>query len=242
MKLLRALIIDSDKLAIQQLKTVLKSFNNLKIIGEATNISSAISLIENESPDIIFIDVTMNGDEGLELIDKITFDGELVIITKCEDYAVKAFEINALDYLIKPVTEERIDLMLSKLNKECDSKQEGTRKKRYCYEDKLLVTNTKNAKFININEIIAIYSIGNYSKLLLSNGENHVIYKTLKEWNNRLPDKKFIRIHRSTIINIDFVEKIEKWFNSTYKIFVKGIVNPCSVSKDYSSLLKEKFS
>jgi two-component system, LytTR family, response regulator len=242
MKLLRALIIDSDKLAIQQLKTVLKNFNNLKIIGEASNISSAISLIENESPDIIFIDVTMNGDEGLELIDKITFDGELVIVTKCEDYAVKAFEINALDYLIKPVTEERIDLMLSKLNQECDTTRESIIVEKYDYEDRVLITDLKSAKFITINDITAIYAIGNYSKLLLSNGEKHVIYKTLKEWNSRLPYKKFVRIHRSTIVNIEYIERLEKWFNCSFKIYVKGITNPFNVSKGYSGLLKEIFS
>ncbi len=245
MKKLAALVVDDERLARQRLTGMLAKYDNIEVVGEAFDVSSAKKSIEKLLPDIVFLDIQMPKKSGFDLINETNFDGKYIFVTAFDEYAVKAFEVNALDYLLKPVSEERLDLLVSKLS-EMENKNEHEDHSKHSfklnYEDKIFVSDNKNVKFISIKEICAIQSIGNYSKLYISSGDKFVIYKTLKEWVHRLPDNKFIRIHRTAIINIDFIEKIEKWFNYSFKIKISGIDSPFIVSRNFTSELKDRFS
>lgn len=238
-----ALIVDDERLARQKLISMLKKYESIEVIGEAFDVTTARKFIESQIPDILFLDIQMPKKSGFDLIEQIAFEGKIVFVTAYDEYAVKAFEVNALDYLLKPVSEERLDKLVLKLEQKDDDKEiiiKNTSK--LDYNDKLFVSDNKIVKFISIREISAIQSVGNYSKLFLSSGEKFIIYKTLKEWSLRLPENKFVRIHRTAIVNIDYISKMEKWFNYSFRIFITGIEAPFIVSKTFTSELKERFS
>lgn len=238
-----ALVVDDERLARQKLIAMLSKYESIEVIGEAFDVNSAKKCIETSVPDILFLDIQMPKKSGFDLIEQIAFEGKIVFVTAFDEYAVKAFEINALDYLLKPVSEERLDKLILKLEQKDEEKEVIIKNiSKLSYNDKIFVSDNKVVKFVNIREISAIQSVGNYSKLILSSGEKLIIYKTLKEWSLRLPENKFVRIHRTAIVNIDYISKMEKWFNYSFRIFISGIETPFVVSKSFTSELKERFS
>ncbi|MHC1780902.1 MAG: LytR/AlgR family response regulator transcription factor [Bacteroidales bacterium] len=238
-----ALVVDDERLARQKLIAMLSKYESIEVIGEAFDVNSAKKCIETSVPDILFLDIQMPKKSGFDLIEQIAFEGKIVFVTAFDEYAVKAFEINALDYLLKPVSEERLDKLILKLEQKDEEKEVIIKNiSKLSYTDKIFVSDNKVVKFVNIREISAIQSVGNYSKVILSSGEKLIIYKTLKEWSLRLPENKFVRIHRTAIVNIDYISKMEKWFNYSFRIFISGIETPFVVSKSFTSELKERFS
>lgn len=236
----RTLIVDDERLARTKLTGILGKFENFVIVGEADDVPSAKKQIEALKPDLIFLDIQMPRETGFDLLEQIDFEGIIVFVTAYDEYALRAFEVNALDYLLKPVKEEMVEKLIAKLQKKSPKKEEQYTKLEYT--DRLFVSNDKQMKFIDIRSIIMIQSVGNYSKLFFENGEKIMVYKPMKEWDARLPQNKFCRIHRTSIVNIDFIEKIDRWFNYSYRVFLTGIDEPLRMSKSYSSVLRERFS
>ncbi len=234
-----AIVVDDERLARQRLIRLLNKFDNVEVVGEAFDVISAKRIIESLSPDIIFLDIQMPKQSGFDLLEQVSVEGRVVFVTAYDNFALRAFDVNALDYMVKPVREERIEKMLEKLSKEEFSKNTF---QKFNYEDKIFVTDNKFMKFVNLKEVILIQSTGNYSKVCLSNGEKFLLYRPLKEWEGRLPSHKFCRIHRTSIVNIDYVEKLEKWFNYSFRVYIKGFDVPVMMSKTYSSVLRNRFS
>lgn len=235
----RAVVVDDERLARQRLIRLLNKFENVEVVGEAFDVVSAKRVIDSLSPDIVFLDIQMPKQSGFDLLEQVNFEGRVVFVTAYDNFALRAFDVNALDYMVKPVREDRIEKMLEKLSKESSS---NISLQRLSYEDKIFVTDNKFMKFVNIKEILLIQSTGNYSKIFLNNGDKHLIYKPLKEWENRLPSNKFCRVHRTSIVNIDYVEKLEKWFNYSFRVYITGFDVPVMMSKTYSSVLRNRFS
>ncbi len=235
----RTIIVDDERLARVKLRGLLKNFKQIEIVGEADNVPKAIQLIEKLKVDLLFLDIQMTPESGFDLLEQIEFDGKVVFVTAYDEFALKAFEVNALDYLLKPVREERIELLLKKLE-EKTSPDDTLRE--LDYSDKLFVSNDKLMKFINIKDVVIVEAVGNYTKIFLINKDEILVYKPLKEWESRLPINKFCRIHRAHIINIDYVERFEKWFNYTTKAYMQGVENPLKISKNYASIFKKRFS
>ncbi|MCK9303888.1 MAG: LytTR family DNA-binding domain-containing protein [Bacteroidales bacterium] len=235
----RAIVVDDERLARQRLIKMLNRFDNIKVIGEASDVTSAKILIEKSKPDIIFLDIQMPRQSGFDLLEKTRIDGRVVFVTAYDNYAIRAFEANALDYLMKPVCAERLERMISKLDKEAG---DDFFLSKLSYQDKLFVSDNRQMRFIDIKDITHIQSTGNYSKLVLNTNEKILIYRPLKEWEKRLPGTKFCRIHRTAIVNIDYIEKIEKWFNYSCRIYLSGNSNPLLMSKSYAGIFRERFS
>ncbi|MDA3953339.1 MAG: LytTR family DNA-binding domain-containing protein [Bacteroidales bacterium] len=234
-----ALVVDDERLARKELIGMLSDYTCIKEIHEADDVSSAIKMIDHVKPNLIFLDIQMPGETGFDLLNQIEYAGKIIFVTAYDQYAIRAFEVNAMDYLLKPVTEERLKKSINKLEKEKIKPAETEYNLKY--NDRLFLTLGSQLSFIKISSIITIESEGDYTRVYIKEGKKGLVSKSMKEWELRLPANYFCRIHRATIVNLEFVENIEKWFNYSYRLHLKGKEEPYIISRRYAKQIKEKF-
>jgi two-component system LytT family response regulator len=233
----KAVIVDDERLARNKLRKMLAEFPGVEIIGEADGVDSAVEVIEKSAPDVVFLDVQMIGASGFDLLEQNEADFQTIFVTAYDEYAIRAFEVNALDYLLKPVNPERLKQAIERL----PLSNENT-KKTLEYDDFLFVNTGRHSKFIKVGSIKCITAADVYSEVSADNGEKFLLLKPLNEWEEKLPGKNFMRIHRSTIVNFEYVEKVEKWFDYSYRIHLRGIEEPFNISRRYAARIKDKFN
>jgi len=235
---LNALVVDDERLARKDLISLLRAHGNITVVGEADDVPSAVKAIEKLCPDVIFLDIQMPGDSGFDLLDRTEVEARIIFVTAYDEYAIRAFEVNALDYLLKPVDPERLAKALEKL--ELQEQETVARTRRLDYSDRLFLMLGRNFKFLKVNSLVQVTAAGDYSEVLTSDGNKGLTLKSMKEWETRLPPQHFVRIHRSTIINMDFVDRVEEWFNYSFRVYLKGIEEPCVISRRYATRLKDR--
>jgi two-component system LytT family response regulator len=234
---LKAIIVDDERLARVNLKKLLEPHSQIEIVGEASSCQGAVDMINMFNPQLIFLDIQLSGETGFDLLEMIDSSIKIIFVTAYDEYAIRAFEVNAVDYLLKPVNPERLKASIERvINREKAQKSEA---KSYEYSDSIYVRlNNYASRFIKINSITFIEPVGNYSKIVTIEGKHCLVLKTLKQWQEELPDNNFVRIHRSSIVNIEHVERIEKDSNTQHRAFLKNIVEPLDISRRYAKKLK----
>ena len=235
----KALVVDDERLARKELTGMISEYSCIKSIHEADDVSSAIKMIDLVKPNLIFLDIQMPGETGFDLINQIDYTGKIIFVTAYDQYAIRAFEVNAIDYLLKPVTPERLKKSIDKLEKETVKPAETDFNLKY--DDRLFLTLGNHLLFVKISSIVSIESEGDYTKIITDDGKKGLVSKSMKEWELRLPANYFCRIHRATIVNLEYIDKIEKWFNYSYRLHLKNIEEPYIISRRYAKQLKEKF-
>lgn len=233
------LVVDDERLARKELISMLQELSCIKDIHEADDVSSAKKMIESVNPDLIFLDIQMPGATGFDLINQIEYSGKIIFVTAYDQYAIRAFEVNAIDYLLKPVAPERLYKSIDKL--ENDVFKPVNSDFNLKYDDRLFLTLGNQLVFVKISSIISIESEGDYTKIITYENKKGLVSKSMKEWESRLPSNYFCRIHRGTIVNLEYIENIEKWFNYSYRIHMKNINEPYIISRRFAKQLKEKF-
>jgi two-component system LytT family response regulator len=233
----KAIIVEDERLARKELISLLEEFDNIEVVGEAGDVPSAVECIKAQHPDILFLDIQMPGESGFDLLEKIDFSGHIIFVTAFDEYAIRAFEVNALDYLLKPVSPQRLQTAISRIE---NGGALQIAKKELKYDDRLFVMVGNQMRFFKISEIICIHAVGDYSKVILTKPPSGLVLKTMNEWEKRLPSNCFSRIHKSTLINLEFVEKVEKWMNYSYRVYMKEIKEPVVLSRRYAKQLKER--
>jgi two-component system, LytTR family, response regulator len=233
----KAIIVDDERLARVNLKKLLLPFNEIEIAGEADSCKSALEMISLHKPQLIFLDIQLNGETGFDLLEMIPNTIKIIFVTAFEEYAIRAFEANAIDYLLKPVNPNRLRVSVDRLiNKEFEKNRLT---KVFDYTDSIYVKlNNCTSKFIKISSISFIEPVGNYSKIVTNEGNRCLVLKTLKQWQEELPFNNFIRIHRSSIINVEHIDHVEKYSNTYHKAFLKNIPEPLEISRRFASKLK----
>ncbi len=239
-EILSALVVDDERLARMELISMLKHFDNINVIGEADSVDKAIEQIESHKPDLIFLDIQMPGKSGFDLLDKIELEAKIIFVTAYDEYAIRAFEVNALDYLPKPVSQERLTKTVERIIRNSPNKQLSSKKLKYT--DRLFLEFGTQIRFLKVCDITFITAEGDYSMVNLIDGSNGLVSKSMKEWEERLPADFFCRIHRASIINTEYIEKIDKYFNTSYKISLKGVKDPLIISRRYAKKIKGLFS
>jgi two-component system LytT family response regulator len=233
----RAVIVDDERLARKELRSLLAEHPTIEITGEADSVKAAAPLICQTQPDVIFLDIQMPGASGFELLAQIAPAIKVIFVTAFDAYAIRAFEVNALDYLLKPINPTRLATALARLT----NSEPMTALRRLDYDDRLFLEINGRAQFLKLDQIVCLRAAGDYSELVTPDGKPALVLKSLKEWEERLPENHFVRIHRSTIINLDYVERIEGHFNRSYQIYLRSQTEPLLVSRRYAAHLKQKF-
>ena len=234
---LKAIIVDDERLARVNLKKLLEPHPEIEIVGEASSCNSAIDMINMFNPQLIFLDIQLSGETGFELLEKIDTSIKIIFVTAYDEYAIRAFEVNAIDYLLKPVNPDRLKVAIERVIKK--EKVQKSEAKSYEYSDSIYVhLNNYASRFIKISSISCIEPVGNYSKIVTIEGKHCLVLKTLKQWQEELPDNNFVRIHRSSIVNIEHVDHIEKDSNTQHRAYMKNVPEPLEVSRRYARKLK----
>lgn len=236
-----ALIVDDERLARKELRGLLSDFAEIEIVGEADSIRETVALIGSEKPKIVFLDVQLAGETGFDLFDRIDADFKTVFVTAFDRFALRAFEVSALDYLLKPVNPERLKQTVARLLNEENKTVAANLLRPLALDDRLFVETGARSIFLKINEISHIVAANDYSEVFTVGKQKFLVEKPLREWEARLPEKHFARIHRGTIVNLELVERVESWFNRTYRIYLQNNREPFAVSRRCAAKLKEKF-
>ena len=237
-RVFNVLVIDDERLARKDLISLLGAHDNIRVIGQADDVPSAVRAIERLNPDVIFLDIQMPGDSGFDLLEKADVEAQIIFVTAYDEFAIRAFEVNALDYLLKPVNPERLTRSLEKL--ELQEQETPARTRRLEYDDRLFLMLGRHFRFLKVNTILTVTAAGDYSEVLTADGNKGLTLKSMKEWEIRLPPQHFVRIHRSSIINMEFIDRVEEWFNYSFRVYLKGVEEPCVISRRYATRLKEK--
>lgn len=232
----KALIVDDERLARNDLKNMLANYDNIEVISETEDVNGTIDTIDQLKPDVIFLDIQMPGESGFDLFDRINVSSHVIFVTAYDEYAIRAFEVNALDYLLKPVHPVRLARSIERLELAEESQKDQDRE--LDYDDRLFITIDSKMVFLKLKSIICITAAGDYSEIVTNDGKKGLVLKSMKAWEKRLPEKYFIRIHRSTIINMDYLDHVEDWFNYSYQVFLKGLKNPLVMSRRFGMKLK----
>ncbi|RLD22911.1 MAG: DNA-binding response regulator [Bacteroidetes bacterium] len=236
---MRALVIDDERLARKELIKLLEDFPEIEILGEAANADEAFEQINLLNPDLLFLDIQMPGKTGFELLEMLDSVPKVIFTTAYDEYALKAFEVNALDYLLKPIQLDRLNETITKLE---PPKEEVTEEKepKLGLSDQVFVKDGDKCWFVSLKDIRYFESDGNYIKVFFENFKP-MIHKSLNALDEKLNDRDFFRASRKHIINLSWVESIEPWFNGGLMVKLKG-GDKVEVSRRQAAKFKEKMS
>ena len=238
---MKALIIDDERLARVELKRLLSPHKDINIIGEAVNVDDALSKITELNPDLIFLDIQMPGKNGFELLEELDSVPTVIFTTAYDEYALKAFEYNALDYLLKPIEPKRLEDTIKKViernKKDTAASLEQPVLKE---EDQIFVKDGEKCWFVKLSTIRLMESEGNYVRLYFDDNKP-LILRTLNYLDERLDSKTFFRASRKHIINLKWIESIEPWLNGGLLVKLKG-GNKVEVSRRQAIKFKEMLS
>ena len=235
---MKALIIDDERLARAEVRRLLDDFNWVKVVGEAENVEQALELIQAQQPDLLFLDVQMPGKTGFDLIEEIRGEMPRIIFTTAYDeFALRAFEVNALDYLMKPIMPDRFAAALTRVREEQDGPENQSALRS---SDQVFVRDGERCWFIPVSKIRLLESEGNYTRVRFEN-QSPLIYRSLSTLEQRLPADDFFRINRQQVVNLHFIERIETWFSHGLKIWLKG-GEECEVSRRAARAFRQKLS
>lgn len=222
---MRAIIIDDERLARSELKKLLLDYPEIEVVDEAMNADEGILKIETLHPDLIFLDIQMPGKTGFDMLSELDRAPHVIFTTAYDEYALKAFEVNALDYLLKPIEPKRLADAIQKLHvaetKDLGHGSENINQSLLGESDQVFVKDGERCWFVKLNEIRLFESVGNYAKVFFGTNKP-LILKSLNALEERLDPKTFFRANRKHIVNLRMIEKIEPYFNGGLLLDLKG--------------------
>jgi two-component system LytT family response regulator len=219
---MRAIIIDDERLARTELRRLLEPYKEIEIIEEAINASDAAEKINRLNPELIFLDIQMPGKNGFELLEDLDSVPKVIFTTAYDEYALKAFEYNALDYLLKPIEPKRLEEAIRRIIKEKSEPPKATSSENILKaEDQIFVKDGERCWFVRLADVRLIESEGNYARLFF-NDFKPLILRTLNYLDERLDPKAFFRASRKHIVNLKWIENVEPWLNGGLLVKLKG--------------------
>ncbi len=234
-----AIIVEDSRLARNELKELLKNHKDIEVLAEAENADIAAELIANLKPDLVFLDIQLPGKDGFQLLESLDAIPMVVFTTAFDEFAIKSFEYNALDYLLKPINPKRLSQALEKVSKKVLDKKENQEKK-LDFEDQIFIKDGEKCWMIRMAEIYLFEVEGNYTKVFFRN-EKALLSRSLNLIEKKLPMDKYFRANRNAIININYIENIETWFSGNLMVKLPNN-NQVEISRRQAVLFKEIFS
>jgi two-component system, LytTR family, response regulator len=224
--MIKAIIIDDERLARNELKKLLADFPEIEIVAEATNANEGMEKIDNLGPELIFLDIQMPGKTGFDMLAEMERTPNVIFTTAYDEFALKAFEVNALDYLLKPIEPKRLADAIQKLHNQEDRDENSSvpinfNRSVLQESDQVFVKDGERCWFVKLSEIRLFESVGNYAKIFFG-ANKPLILKSLNSLEERLDEKIFFRANRKHIVNLRMIEKVEPYFNGGLLLELKG--------------------
>lgn len=249
---IRALIVDDEPLARERMRSLLAGETDVDVVGEATNGLEAVDAILDQSPDLVFLDVQMPKLDGFEVIQTVGAERmpAVVFVTAYDQHALRAFEVQALDYLLKPFDRDRFQGALKRVRRQMENSDSGDlgrrllalvrdlKNDRPTKAERLVVKSGGRLFFLRAEEIDWIEAAGNYVRLHVG-AEAHLLRETMTSIEGRLHPETFFRIHRSHIVNIERIKELQPWFNGEYVVILRNGTR-LTLSRGYREKLQER--
>lgn len=218
---MKAIIIDDERLARNELKRLLEDFPKIQIVAEAANAEEAMELIEEHQPDLLFLDIQMPGKNGFELLEELESNvPEVIFTTAYDEYALKAFSVNALDYLMKPIDTARLAEAIQRVEEELVIPEKLESSNYLGINDQVFVKDGEKCWFVKLGKVRYFESMGNYVRLHFED-QKPMILKSLNSLEQRLDPKIYFRANRKHMINLNWIDKIEPWFSGGLLVTLK---------------------
>lgn len=224
--MIKAIIIDDERLARNELKKLLAEFPEIEVVAEAANANEGMEKIDNLAPELIFLDIQMPGKTGFDMLSEMDRTPNVIFTTAYDEYALKAFEVNALDYLLKPIEPKRLADAIQKLQNHEEREDHLAQPMNFNRSvlqenDQVFVKDGERCWFVKLMDIRLFESVGNYAKVYFG-ANKPLILKSLNSLEERLDEKIFFRANRKHIINLRLIEKVEPYFNGGLLLELKG--------------------
>ncbi|MDG1261489.1 MAG: LytTR family transcriptional regulator DNA-binding domain-containing protein [Flavobacteriales bacterium] len=221
---MKALIIDDERLARKEILRLLENHPDVEIVGEAANSEEALALIDEKEPELLFLDIQMPGKSGLDLLTDLDHAPEVIFVTAYDEYAIKAFDVNALDYLLKPVEEVRLAEAIQKVKDKISLREaqqtENISKEALSSSDQIFIKDGEKCWFVQLTDVRLFESEGNYVRVYFNNYKP-LILRSLNQLEERLNERQFFRTSRKHIVNLSWIDGIEPWFNGGLRCTLK---------------------
>ncbi|HRN41497.1 MAG: response regulator transcription factor [Flavobacteriales bacterium] len=231
---MKVIIVDDERLARKELQSLLAKYPHVEVLSECENVKSATADIERLKPDLVFLDINMPEKDGFALLEELDYIPEIVFVTAYDEYAIKAFEVNALDYLLKPIQPERLE---EALNKYSSSESVNNSEQKLGLNDQVFVKDGDRCWFVKLSDVPMFESEGNYVRVYFDNNKP-LILKSLNNLANKLDENVFFRANRKFIINLNWIDTVENWFNGGLMVKLKTGAK-VEISRRQASRLKD---
>jgi len=248
---LRAMIVDDEPLSRQRLRGLLRGSPDVEVVAEAGDGRQAIELIRHHAPDLLFLDIAMPEVDGFGVLEAVAEEEvpAVIFVTAYEEHALRAFEVHAVDYLLKPFDRERFQRALGQARVKLERRRSDDVSRRLealledfegrdRYHQRIPIKSAGRVYFLDVASIEWIDAAGNYVRFN-SGGDTHLLRETIGTMEGRLDPARFVRIHRSTIVNLNFVQEIQPHFHGEQVVVMKS-GRRLTVSRSYRHLLEER--
>jgi two-component system, LytTR family, response regulator len=239
-----ALLVDDERLARRELARLLRAHREIAVVGQAESVEEAATLVTRLDPDVVFLDIQMPRRSGFELLGACDVRGQIVFVTAHDVHAIRAFEVNALDYLLKPVHPDRLAVTVARLaclaaeSRPAAEPPATAGQARLELDDHLFLHQGRAARFVRVRSIVCLRGADDYAEVVLDDGKQLLSPRPLREWESRLPLASFVRIHRAAIVNLEHVERIEPNGDESFHVHVRGAAQPLPMSRRYAARLR----
>ncbi|WP_203258061.1 LytR/AlgR family response regulator transcription factor [Hyunsoonleella ulvae] len=239
---LKAVIVEDSRLARNELKELIKAHNEIEILGEAANVDDGYKLIIETKPNLIFLDINMPEKDGFQLLEMLDDVPIVIFTTAFDEYAIKSFEYNAFDYLLKPINQKRFTQSIHKvIEKATDNlSPEANSNNTLSLDKQIFIKDGEKCWLVKIQDISMFEIVGNYTRVFFEDNKP-LIYKSLTQIEEKLPKDVFFRANRQQIININEVKKVVSWFNGKLKVEMNS-GEEIEISRRQSYIFKEQLS
>ena len=251
MSKIRTMVVDDEPVARERMVGLLSQEKDIELVGQCADGQQAVNAIQQQHPDLVFLDVQMPVCDGFGVIEQVGADRmpPVVFVTAYDEYALKAFEVHAIDYLLKPFGRDRFQQTLQHAREHLERRRAGDLGKRLLALvqdlkpepqklDRLVVKSGGRVFFLRTDEIDWIEAAGNYVRLHLSE-DSHLFRETMNNMEARLDGRRFVRIHRSRIVNTDRIKELQPWFNGEYVVVLQNGTR-LTLSRGYREKLQER--
>jgi two-component system LytT family response regulator len=212
--MIKTILIDDEPLAIVELQSMLKTYPEIDIVSTSNDGQDGIQKIQQHAPQLLFLDINMPGKNGFDLLSELAVAPEVIFVTAYDQFAIKAFEVNALDYILKPINPERLKEAVTKVVRKLTQSE---RVKELDINKRIFIKDGEQCFFIPIQQIYYIESVGNYVRLHFRDKKS-MLHRSLNYLEEKLPGEHFFRTSRQEIININFIKNIVPYFNNTLQV------------------------
>jgi len=231
---IKALIVDDEAPARREMRRLLAAHDSIDVVGDARDLATARGLLLRTRPDVVFLDIRLAKASGFDLLGDVDEETAVVFVTAYDEHAIRAFEANALDYLVKPVEPERLARTVERLEARAADGEPARAPAPFTPLRWVFLEAGDTSEFVELASITHVTAESGGSRVHTEDGRSRPATKSLKRWEERLPPHDFLRVHRSAIVNLRHVERVVPWSHYSYRIRLRGWKEPVTMSRRYA--------